>query len=100
MINPSFQLLLRLGPGLYMVVQIERDRYRGHVLIAHTSNKNLGLSGRRKYMNAPMSEGKAETAMKSRQLWNLNLPTPIMSKGIMAHATAAQRKRPTIQKVD
>ena len=74
-----------------------------HISIqTHTSKRNLGLSGSKKYMSAPISEGRAEIARNSLQLWNLKSPiaVSIFSVGMMAQANPPHKRRPTIQKVD
>jgi len=68
-------------------------------LSQQTSSRNRGLSGKTKYIIAPINEGSADTAMKILQLWNLNPPrgTSMFPWGMIAQANAAHRKRPTIQ---
>ena len=67
-----------------------------------TSSRNLGLSGRKKYMKAPIRDGMAERNMKSLQLWKVKLPRGklMLPLGMMAQAKAPQSRRPNIQNMD
>ena len=64
----------------------ERERERSSVFhtpwlppSSLTSSRNLGLSGSRKYSRAPMSEGRAVTAMYTLQLWMVREPMAILT---------------------
>jgi len=72
-----------------------------HIYItSHTSSMYLGLSGKMKYIKAPISAGRADTARKTRQLRTVS---PAHSKSPllrMSQAKPPHKKRPNIQKMD